>query len=297
MLKKSNPITSRHTVFTTWILWRHLLHPNAHPLFQRTLKTPVDSLTRPYAAWIVLLVGSLACCGTWTLNAQFRSFIVFILLMAMIVFSSLYTLVWVVGITGTIIREHERGTYDQLCVLPSGALGAHWAMCAASLHRHDALGWIDLLRKLMTGTLLIALLSSLLIVTLRQAVLDATQFFWLVLDMIALVTASYAEHVQSILLGSLTGMLVPVYTRNRADARISAAVLFLALQAATLLATLLIALVFLPTLYSFLSITDWYISPTLVSLLVFFLLREGLIIALWRILVHQLNASPAELSW
>jgi hypothetical protein len=283
-------ISARHSVLTTWTLWRHLLYPVSHPLFQRTLKTPIALLPTSCLAWFVPLIGLLACCGIWTLTFQLRFSVAVLLLMALFCFSSIYVALWVVAISGAIARAHERGTYDLLCLAPPGALGANGAICIAVLHRDDALGWIDLVRKLIAGLLLFIFLLTLIATALRQKVLDSISFLQLFLDIAALSVASYVDHVQSVVLGSLVGMLVPVYRRTSVDSRIWAVAVFLTLQAATFLATFLIIIVILPGLHA-------ESSPLLLSLPVFYLTREVFIISLWRVLAYQLNANPAQLSF
>jgi hypothetical protein len=259
-------------------------------VFQRALRTPVDSGTTRFIIGIVLLVGSLTGCGIWTLLIPLKLSIPILLLLMMVALSSCYVVAWVICISVTIAGEHEHGTYDQLCVSPSGALGANWAMCAASLHRADTLGWIDLLRRLLSGLLLLILLMVLLTTAIRETTPSLFQFLRLFLDMLLLAAVSYVEHVQSVAQGSVVGMLVPMYSRTRVEGRILAAGMFLILQLATLMAIFLAAMRVLPGL-------DAELNPTTLSLLVFCLMREVFIFALWRLLVYHLNANPTELSF
>jgi hypothetical protein len=205
----------------------------------------------------------------------------------MVTLSSGYVVAWVFRITTAIVREHERGTYEPHCLSPSGALGANWALCAANLHRDDALGWIDLLRRLLTGMLLFILLMVLLTAAYRGNVPNLFQFLRLFLDMMALAVVSYVEHVQAIVLGSLVGILIPTYRQTPVDARTWGVNVFVAIQVVTLVATLLAGLMILP---------GWHTDISLIfgSLLVFYLIREAFIIALWKMLAYQLNANPAE---
>ena len=272
-------VVLRYPCLVTWALWHHLLHPPAHPVYQRTLRTPIDSGMRRFIAGIVLLFGSLICSGIWTL-VPLKLPTPMLLLIAMVALSSCYVVAWVIGISVTITSEHERGTYDQLCVSPSGALGANWAMCAASLHRADALVWIDLLRRLLSGLLLLILLMVLLTSALRENAPDLFQLLGLVVDILLLATLLYVEHVQSVVQGSLVGMLMSMYSRTNIDARVLAVLMFLFLQAVTLLVTFFATMGVLPGLDA------EFISTTLI-LLVFYLTREGFIFAFWRLLAYR----------
>ncbi len=261
---------------TTWTLWHHLHQPAAHPLFERALKSTNRTLASiPLAA---LVLSALLCCG---LASQVQSSIATFLLTMMVAFSSVYVVAWAMNIGDAIIREQERHTYDLLCVSPPGALGVNWTICVAVLHRNDALGWLGVLRKLVAALLLIIFLSILLTTAFRQLVPDVFQVLRLALDMAALAVVSYTDHVQSAVLGSLVGMLAPVYSRTRFDATVLAGGLFLAFQIMTLLA----ALVILPGLYR---------GSLLLTLLVFYLTREVFIVVLWRVLAYCLNADSAE---
>jgi hypothetical protein len=210
-----------------------------------------------------------------------------LLLIGMIAFSSMYVVTWAMNISAALIREHEHHTYDLLCLSPPGALATNWAICTGVLHRDDALGWLDLLRKLMAGLLLFILLAVLLTTAWRQNTADPFQFFLLALDMVTLAAASYIDHVQSVVLGSLVGMLTPIYSHSRLDAHLITAATFLALQTATLLVTLLVAIVILPGLN---------FSPPGLTLLVFYLTRETFIVGLWRLLSYHLNADRVAFS-
>src|SRR3954463_10673116 len=129
------------------------------------------------------LLSTFACCGLWALAIPLKSSFTVILPVALIGFSSCYMVVYVLRITITITNQYEHRTYDQMCLSPSGALGATWALCAAALHRSDALGWIDSTRKVLTGLLFFTLLSILVTTTLRQDEATVSQFWVLLFEM------------------------------------------------------------------------------------------------------------------
>ena len=250
--RKPDPVDDRHSarpaLLTTWILWRNLLHPHDPPLFRRTLRLSPENtaLSQTTLLWIAPLLSAGACCGVLPLNASIAIF----LPVALMTFSSTYMLFWVERISSTISRERERGSYEQLSLTPAGALGTSWALTAATLHHSDALGWIDLIRKLLALLLLIALLTILVTTTLRQDIAMRSQFWLLLIEMTTLVAVFYADHVQTIVLGSLVAMLAAAHASTVLDASVWAALLFLALQAIICLATMLTPTVLLPTLTS-----------------------------------------------
>jgi hypothetical protein len=270
----------------TWALWHHLFHCPAHPVFQRTLLvTPVDSRITRLIIGTMLLVGALTFGVIWTLFVPLKFSIPILLLMVMAALSSCYVVVWMISISVTIVRERESHTYELLCLTPSGALGVNWAMCAASLHRADALGWIELFRRLLNGLLLLILLMVLLTTAFRENTSNVFHFLTLFVDILLLATVLYVEHVQSIVLGCIVGVLMATYSRSQMDVRFSATGTFLTLQVISLVVSLLIVSNMHSVLASPFSVTS-------LSLLAFYLLREGLILALWKILAYELNANP-----
>jgi hypothetical protein len=119
------------------------------------------------------------------------------------------------------------------------------------------------------------------------------------LGMLALLAAIYVEYVQSTVLGSLVGLVISTYAHNRLDASLWSFGIFLLLQVSIYTAAWFIGFELLPEIYEWLNINGWYASFTLPVLRVaaFFLLREGLIAALWRALIARLNMSPGELDF
>lgn len=248
-------------------------------------------------AGTVILLSGFSCGGLWVLLAPNNPTVVMLSLIGIVLFNStFYVAIWTASISMTIARVREQGLYDQLCVLPPGAIGANWALCKANLHHDDTLVMMNLLRKSIIGLLLCIFLLLLLATASRQVALDLVQLTRLFLDMITLAAASYIDHVQSILLGSIIGMLVPVYARSHIDARFWPPLIFLTLQMFTVVITLFIGQIVIPGIYRASGLTGWFIhlSPPVLNLFVFYLTRECFILIAWRVLAHQLNGSPAE---
>lgn len=298
MALKVPSLSIRYAVFTTWILWDNLLHPTDHPLFRRTLRLPAESPNLPSSsiAWMIPLLGAFACCSLWVLLIPLKSPLMVIVPITLIAASSSYVTIWVMRIAVTIARQKENRTYDQLCLPPGGALTATWALCAAALHRNDALGWIDTVRKVMTALLMFALLSILITTALRQNAPPLTEFLLLLLEMFIIAALSYVDHIHTLVLGSLAGMLASTQTSSTVDARIWGALIFLSLQTLTCLVTLFTPAILLPAFERIEAALNWNfaINPLIASLLAFYLTREALIALLWQALTRQLNANPLE---
>lgn len=281
----------------TWWLWHHIRYPAVHPLFRRTIRIPTTDLATPYVAWLMFLLGALTCCGMWALVVHMRSAVAVLLLLLLVFFSgSIYVVAWVIGISISIAREHEHGTYDQLCLPPTGALGANWAICTATLHRNDTFGWVNLIRLIITGSLLVIFLMVLLTTLLTQSGPNFTQFVLLFLDISGFAIASYLDHVQSVVVGCLVGMLTPTFAPHRPDARVVGVTLFLTLQVFAYGFSALVGFGLLTAIYESLHIQGWLPDAAMIVLrvVIFYLVREAIIAILWRVLVERINADSSD---
>lgn len=278
----------RYAVFTSWALWNGLLQPPPHPLFYRLHK---DSSTTGINTCMVLLLAAapLLCCGLWGLLLPLRAASVTPVLVAIVFFSSsVYISAWIIDISRTIATQHRNRTYDLLCAAPAGAPGVSQAICAASLHRDERLTWVIFLRRLMTGLLLFILLMILLVTAATSRdTFDLPQLLRLLLDILLLATAFYIDHIQAIVMGCLVGMLTPARSRSRPETPFLAVGGFLILQIIIFSISLLAitGLLSLPTV-------NWWSGIILLAF--FYLIREMVNVALWRMLVYQLNAGPTD---
>ncbi|HVU10863.1 MAG TPA: hypothetical protein VHD90_06275 [Phototrophicaceae bacterium] len=269
---------------TSWTLWRRLLDPPIDPVYERTLRTRPSSYPISAIAWGALIFSLLTCCGLWSLLIPLRSSLAVLLLIVIMAATTFYVAAWLIQMAAALARERTRSVYDLLCVTPPGTLGITWAISAACLHSDDALGWIDASRKVLTAMTVFTLTVIVVTISLRDTMPTVFSILQLALD-IAIVTAvSYADHVQSVVLGSLIAMLAPTYVRGSIDAQVLALFVFLTLQVAACLPTVLIVIG--------LGTSD----PLFLSLLALCGVREGVIAALWRLLTVRLNAAPLELT-
>jgi hypothetical protein len=271
------------------MLWQHLVHPPRHPLYLRMLRIPTISiLFTSHVGWLLPVIGGTTCCGLWSLLFHTETTVPVFLLVATLLVSTAYVSLWAIDTSVSLARARERNTYDPVCMAPSGPLGVHWALCAASLHRQETLMWIDLLRKIAAGMLLLMFVGVVITTASREKAADPTAVFALLLDMVSLAVTSYLEHVQATVLGCLMGMYVPLYCPSPAAARIWPVLGFVGLQCGAVLATLPIVALIAPLLPP-------VISPLVFGLLAFFLIREGIVTAVWRSLARRLNTDPARL--
>jgi hypothetical protein len=299
-------------MMTTWKLWRKLKNPVfTHPLFRLTVhnKPLARTSDRHLRAIGILLLGLFFVCALFpgVLGGMgFCSFIgvpfLFVLLNG-----SFFGLTWSIAISRTVVREQELGTHDLLSVSPVGALGARWLIGTGCLYRNRALpqanGIVRAILIIGFATLMVVALIMLLNIDPARsrsiANTERAQAMSMLIAATALIAALYIDHVQSVVLGSVIGMLAPSYANQRLDAIVWAAGLFLVLQVATYLIFWLAGMILLPVLLDKLQFTGIYaeISTSILRLAFFYFLRERLITLLWHLLVQELNADTLELDF
>jgi len=243
-----------------------MLHhpPGSHPLFQRI----VAPAAHPGVDWLDSMSGLL------------------LLTPLILVSGAVYGVVWAVGISGLVAREHERGTFDMLGVTPPGSLGTSWALCMGCLYRNQGF------RRVNTGNTWIA--RTILLAPFVLMIWYSLSPTWTSLIFAA---AFYIDYIQSIVLGALVGMLVPTIARNRLDSRFLAFGVYILMQIAVYVAFLLTVFIILPGVYRTLGLSGWFaelLFPLLCTLF-FAAVHEGMVLMVWYLLLERLNAAPDEL--
>lgn len=305
----------------TWQLWKVLQNPFfEHPIYQRFITSsqlhnaltitdffPIPKIFLSSSLWgfvsgfaLVLFL----CAGGW---------IVVVLALVIIPLipttGSLYGLFMAIRISGYIAREHEQRRYELNAVTPIGQTGVSWAICSAVYHRGKSISQLrDMVRGLylvmymVVGLLLmIALLNLFLLdgvpLTPEQwfSVIDRNDLIQNTLISGILVTAFFVDFVQSIITGSIIGMLTPTFTRNAINARGIALGLFLMIQFLLYAGVGILCLIILPVIAQ----SFYWQNAVLLSALqlaTLYIAREITIQLLWWWLAYQLESDTRELN-
>lgn len=273
----------------TWRLWQALRSPPTdNPVFQRMTSPYYEEIRWVMVAQNVLIQGQI---WFWS--------IIFVIdtraLILMIFSGTLYGLIWSAIVSGTIAIEREYRMYDLLCLSPAGTLGISWAICMGCLHRNRTFEHVNSQESWSIRLILFIPLIISANVLLGRTFTSPGSItgIWL----IAFVVVFYLDHVQSILFGSLLGVLAPHYSSNRFDSRLWACTGFMLVQCTSYLVLLLSSAILLPSLFRFMGISGWMaeLSLPLLSVAAFYLVRELIMERLWLLLTRQLNAAPIEL--
>lgn len=295
----------------TFRLWSALHRPYvAHPLYrhltqQATTTKPLPGQLRDLlpddSAWgsIILVLSLVAIAVGGYRVLLLLLFFIPLGLIAVGTFSGLLAL-WKTN--SLVIRQTEQGKHELIAVTPAGLPGMMWALCSFAYHQG---GLLRAVKETMRGVyifgffILIAPAFFLLIYTIMEVLTanSSSAYSELTQTLIAsfsLLSLAYLDLVQSILVGSVLGMLIPTYTRNRIDSGGLALGAFFAVQFLAYALIALLDLVFLPQLAAQATVINGSLLIML-QVFVFFMVRETTLILLWRMLTRRIEATPAEL--
>ncbi|HVU11574.1 MAG TPA: hypothetical protein VHD90_09860 [Phototrophicaceae bacterium] len=287
----------------SWKLWRAINHPPQHsPLYRRVyirqlnvqdeplnLRIPLLGLFKN--AGLIILPVVIILLGTPILVLLY--YLALLIAPILLPFANtIYGLIQVVSVSGSIARERQQQTYDVICTAPQGVLGMHWSYCVGWIHFH----W--LYRAILLGILSIGIVASVFGVSPQavfggdQVPLAITIFRALVLGVLFVI-----DYAQTMVVSSLITLIAPVYAENEGNARLWAASLFLTLQLAVYGPTLLFGLFALPSTFTLIGFAP-LVSDLLIPLLLlgfFVALRETIISGLWHTIRQQLTTDAVEL--
>ncbi len=285
----------------TWRLWHALSNPQPHnSLFRRGInrQQPAQPVFRTLRVTVIYLAACLLVSLVWPLLISNAAGV---MLFAAAAGNTLYSMMWAASIGSVIAYEREMATYDLLCLMPGGSLGAGWAIATARLHRSGLFQFLRLAIRLLATALLSALVLTMLIplVVLLTAAGPAVSGLFVLLEYGLIPAAAfYLDHVQSLTLAHIIGMIVPTYAGSRINARLWSAAGFLVVQMLVYLITLIAGLVVVPRLlavFQFPAPISGIILP-IIQLGLFYCIREILIARAWRLMLSCYNASQSEFS-
>ncbi|MBZ0298275.1 MAG: hypothetical protein K8J31_00955 [Anaerolineae bacterium] len=285
----------------TWQLWRALTHPPRHnPLFERILHSGLNHRNRFLRTLQVAAVYVCACVlisliwPLWMINAG----LVTVLMAA--AGNTIHSMVWASTISSAIARERDQDTYDLLCMLPTGALGAGWTLSTAHLHRSPIFRALRIVVHNLAMAIVGAFLTTMLIPALMILAPGSPAvwgLFLLLVYGVTLAAAAYLDYIQSLTLASLIGMIVPSYALDRINAQLWSTAGFLLIRLTLYLAALIAGFIIVPELLNGFGPQNpaVQISLPLLRLAIFYGLHEAAIAWAWHILKQQFSAHPSDL--
>ncbi len=300
----------------TMQVWNALKRPPIHhPLFRRVSQKhpppPPRSLSSVQRIALAVLFALLA-----TIGLRYFSQLVFIILffipigitgLYMALHGTVAGLYWAIRIASAIARERERGTFELLSTSPYGPFSASWAICTGCQYYDQTFNGVGAQRVWFSRIFFLTLLLISGLLSLPEAhglgVPNNTSenFAESLLSVIELVSvlalAFHIDDIHSTVIGSLVGVIVPLFARNRLDARVGAFVGFLALQITAYAVVWVIGFMFMPNLNTNLSLSASVaaLALPLEQLAVFFIVRELIARVLWSVNSLLLDGDVSDL--
>ncbi len=293
-------------VLLTWKLWNALYYPpRKHPLFRRMMerqrwRLPVSWLS------VLVVISFLAGCALFFRFPEIALALAFSLgigapILMIGAHGSILALWWAWQISDAVLDARREQQDDLFGVLPGGILGTGWLISAGLMHRGD---WLRQAHSFMRPVLLIViglvailLLWALVWLVLTGNAITANELTLVVgiYSLISLGLAFWFDHIQSILLAPLLGLLLPQVLRDRFLIRAVLLLGFPLLQIGTLLLAYTIYRLWVLLIFSLMqSILLGYALAMALGILTFFLMRETLLALLWRALLRVYGADPQE---
>lgn len=285
----------------TWMLWNALRSPQwKHPIFQQIQqqKVAAKSLAWYWRLLLALLfLFVLASLALFPLPAllSILGLAVGIPSFVLVFNGTVLGLYWVGAIAEAIARENRQGRFELLSLTPDGSFGISWRLAVASIHRHD---WLNTVYRLLRGVILgvLFILAFLVLMLIMGAVFAELSpqregQIRILLDVLVIglvILFFWADHIQSIVLALLVGLILPYFQRDEGLLKLLAPLSFLFLQAINYLVGL--------SIFSLrLNFENLPFLLFVVSAFVFYCgIREILIRGLWRLYLHLAQSSEEE---
>lgn len=284
----------------TWILWKALRYPQwKNPIFRYAQQEKTVAKSLAWYVYLLLILAGLA----FAAFAAFFPIPALLSLLALAVGIPALTLVfngtvlglyWVSAIAENLARESRNGRSDLLNLTPDGAFAANWRLALGIIHRHD---WLNTVYRLIKATVLLVLVvlgfacfMLLLGAFSAESSPERESQIRVLLDVLAIgltLLFFWADHIQSIVLALLVGLLLPYYQRDEVLLKLLAPLSFLLLQ----VLNYLVAVALYLGLFNLLS--QAYLLLAFIALIIFCSLRELLIRGLWQLYLQQSQASDA----
>jgi hypothetical protein len=297
-------------------VWNALKRPPIHhPLFRRVSQKRPTAPPKGMSFARRIALSMLFALGAYIGLRYFSELIFIVLFFIPIAMAGVYMalhgtlagLYWAIRVSSAIARERERGIFELLSTSPYGPFSASWAICTGCQYYDQTFNGLGAQRVWFSRIFFLTLLLISGLLSLPEAhgigVPNNTSanFAESLLHVIELVSvlalAFHIDDIHSTVIGSLVGVIVPLFARNRLDARVGAFVGFLVLQITAYIFVWLIGFMLIPDLNAnlALSATVTTIALPLEQLIVFFAVREVIARVLWSVNYLLLDGDVSDL--
>ena len=293
----------------TFQFWKALRRPPIHhPLFRRVSRPPMTEPRRLTLGQQIAI--AVVCIGAAAICLHYYSEMIFVAIFFLpIGAAALYItlngtaagLYWAVRISGAIARERERGTFELLSASPYGAFSASWAICTGCQYYdqifHGAGAQRVWFSRIFFLTLILLSFSVSMSVPRSLSGHPFDGFIRACALVAVIACAFYIDDIHSTVIGSLVGLIVPLFIRSPLNARVAALGAFLGLQLGAYGLSWLIGFEVLPRLDPNLAldIFEATLALPVAQLIVFFVVRELMTRVLWWLNGLLMNGDVSDL--
>lgn len=274
--------TGCQLLFVRYALWEYLQRDARHPLARHLVRQLRQGRLLPVLpsslAFFCLLL--LAVAYTYLLVGDG---IIWTLPLWLMLFSTWYCALWIARIVALVWRQSRNRVLDEVSVIPPGRVFLYLTICRVALNRDDALFWLNQIRRILAGIVLLSLALSLCIALTQVAAVEAATLAALLMDLGLIILLIPMEHAQSIVIASLLAIELTCRMQGSIDKTSAVLSAFIVLQILSYALAVAAALAL-----------DLY-SLSLV-LFLFLLGREWLISFLWQLLLRRSNAPLSRAS-
>ena len=194
----------------------------------------------------------------------------------LMLFSGFYCALWIGRIAALHARQAGAGSLETVGLTPPGPAFVFLVMAKVALNEGDALAWLSWLRRALGAMVLFSLFMALCIASAQVGQVKPGELGAMVATLALLAWLIPHEHEQSVIIACLAAILVCARPKGSLDRTSAAVAGFALLQALSYALALAVALVIgaleLGIVFAF-----------------FLLIREGMITALWKLLLRQCN--------
>jgi len=268
-----------------WRLWRQISRYTAH-----ILENPIHRR----------IIGRAAPPLPFMLECAMLFLVPVIMLPAIVFTSAVYGVRWATLISQSIAREQVTGRFDLLALTPNGSFGSAWVMACGAIQRTGMLYVLETpFSWLLRGFLMLIVFTSVAIFSLDITFNNQTDVIIISIYTFAiLMCALLIDHIHSVGLSVMIGLLAPTYTTRTADAGLLALTVYTMLQLTTYAVVGLFGFAVLPDL-----LTTLLLSPIMMALLLpivrvvlLFTVRELVVTYLWTLVQQQYHAEKQDVN-
>lgn len=294
-------------MFLSWQLWNALRFPQRrHPIFNYARKQASQKSNSRW--WFVLSLLASASFIIFAIVIPVPALVITVGLavsmpLLMILFNgTVLGIVWAIHISNTIATAFDDKRFDLLSLSSQGTYGVLWLLCSGVVHRNNRLKIVYRIVKwvLIVVLVLLGITTAMLIfgsVTASSEHLQEQQLRVLreVIQICLIVFALWLDHIQSILVAVMLGLLLPTFIKDKTQLQGITPIIYLMIQILTYLA------IFLMYTLSATVLTGGFGDTFIVSLMIvllnllsFYLIRESIIAGLWRVILFKYDISLDE---